>query len=161
MVIRCQFSGKTATQAAAINDQVVFRISFLQFIINKLHIAQHFFFTPLAGAFSKTPVINQSHIIIIAVKIFSVPGPAFYASCVTMKIEDQSFGIFPVKMQAVDPDTGFYVKKIFFERNVIFELEILFQFLRLKNKFLLEKINKNGEHNNTDDDIPDERQDNR
>ena len=112
--------------------------------------------TPFAGAFSKAAVVEQYHIIIVTVKVFGISCPAFYTSGVAMEIKDQSFWIFPVKMQAVDTYTGFYIKKIFLERDIIFELKILFQFFRFKNEFLLEKINKDGECNNTDDDIPDE-----
>jgi hypothetical protein len=161
VVIGSQFGSKSTAQAAAINDQVVFGIPLFQLIINELHITQHFFFASFAGAFSKSPVIYQPHIIIIAIKIFGIPGPAFDTPGVSMKVENKPFWIFPVKMKTVDPDTGLNIKKIFFERDIILELEILFQFFRLKDQFFLEKINKNGEHNNTDDNIPDERQDNR
>ena len=42
-----------------------------------------------------------------------------------MKIEDQAFGVIPEEMQAIDTDTGLHIKKIFPERDIIFELEIL------------------------------------
>lgn len=58
-------------------------------------------------------------------------------------------------MQAIDPDAGRYVKKIFPERDVIFELKILFELFGLENEFFLEKINNDGKQNNAADDIPD------
>ena len=105
---------------------MIFRICFFQVIINKLHITQHFFFASFTGAFAKTAIINQHHIIIIAVKISCIFRPAFYASCIAMKIKNQTFWIFPVKMQAIDAYARFNIKKIFSERNIIFELKILF-----------------------------------
>lgn len=103
----------------------MFRIGFEQRIIHKLHIVQHFFFTTFACAFAKATIIHQYYIIIIAVKIAGVFGPAFYTSAISMEIQDKASGLFPEKMKSIYPDAGCYIKKILSERNVIFELEIL------------------------------------
>jgi hypothetical protein len=58
-------------------------------------------------------------------------------------------------MKAIDTDTGFHIKKVFPERNIIFELKVLFKFFRFENKLLLEKISNYRQENNTADDIPD------
>jgi len=43
-----------------------------------------------------------------------------------MKIEEEAFGLFPEKVKAVDTHPGLYIKKIFPEGDIIFELEVLF-----------------------------------
>lgn len=59
-------------------------------------------------------------------------------------------------MKAIDTHTRLYIKKVFSERNIIFELKILLQLLRFENEFFLEKISKNRQQQNATDDIPDE-----
>lgn len=88
LVFRRHFCGESATQASAVNNYVVFRILLYQPGINKLHIAEHLLFTSFPGTFSKTPVINKHHVIIVAVKILCVFGPPFYAPAVPMKVEN-------------------------------------------------------------------------
>lgn len=73
-----------------------------------------------------------------------------------MKIQDQAFGVISVKMQTINPDAGFNIKKIFSEGHIIGKLKILFKFLWFKNEFFLEKVGNNRKHNNSDDDIPNE-----
>jgi hypothetical protein len=61
-----------------------------------------------------------------------------------------------VEMQAVDTNARFDIKKILFKGDIIFELEILFQLLRLKDELLLGEVDDQGKKNDTSDDIPDE-----
>ena len=155
-IVRGNFSGETAAYASSIRNDMMFRIGLKQRIVNKLHVTQHFFFTAPSGTFPKPPVINQYHVIIVTVKVARIFSPPFYAPAIAVEIKDQAGGLFPVKMQPIDPDTGFNIKKIFFERNIIFELEILFELFRVENEFLLEKIDQDGEDDDAKDDIPDE-----
>ena len=74
-----------------------------------------------------------------------------------MKIQDEACRLFPIKMKAVDTDPGLHIKEIFFEWDIVFELEILFKLFRLEYEFLLEKIYQDGEKGNAADNIPDER----
>ena len=62
-----------------------------------------------------------------------------------------------MKMKSVDPDTGFNIKKIFPERDIIFKFKILFEFLWFKDEFFLYKISDDGKCGNSADDIPDKR----
>ena len=104
---------------------MVFRIFFQQTSINILHVAQHILFVSFTRAFSKTAIIDQYHIIIIAIKIPGIFGPSFYASRVTMKVEDETSGLFAIKMEPIYSNTRLYIKKIFFEWDIILELKIL------------------------------------
>lgn len=125
IIISCKFGSEAATKASAINNKMSFAILFFQILVNKLHIVHHFLFTSFTGTFSKAAVIHQYYIIIKPVKITGILGPTLYTPGISMEIKDQPFCIFPVKMKTVDPDTGFHIKKIFFEWCVIFELKIL------------------------------------
>ena len=155
MIIAGQFGGKPAPHAPAIYDQVGFGVFFFHFFVDELHVTQHFSFTSFARAFAKTTVVQQHHVIVIAVKVFGVPGPAFDAPGIAVEIKDQPFGLVPEKMQAIDADTRFNVKKIFPERRIVFKLEILFELFRFEDEFFLEEIGQDGKHSNTSDDIPD------
>ena len=96
---------------------------------------------PMAGAFAKTAIIYQHHIIIIPVKILCIPCPTFYTPGISMKIEDQAMWLVNGEMKPVYPNTRLYIKKQFFEGSVIFVNEILFQFFRLKDKSFLHQVN--------------------
>lgn len=109
--------------------------------IHKLGIRKHIFFCTLAGAFSKSPVVYQNNIIVVAVKILCIFCPTFYTSRVTMKIKNKTLGIVTKKMQAIYPDIGLGFKKQFFKRSVVLELKICLEFFRFKNEFLLHEIN--------------------
>jgi hypothetical protein len=126
MVIRRQFGGKPAAHASAIHNKVVFPILVFHFSVNKLHILQHFLFTSFSRAFSKTTVIHEQYIIVVAVKITGITGPTLNAPGVAMKIKDQSFWIFPEEMKSIDTYSWFDIEKIFPEGDIVFELEILF-----------------------------------
>lgn len=57
-----------------------------------------------------------------------------------------------MKMQAVNPYTGFHIKKKFTKRRIIFILKILFKFFWLKNKLLLHQVsNYRKQHNGSGD----------
>lgn len=140
LIFRCQPAGKATANAAAIQDNVMLRVLYQQCVVHKLHIAQHLFFTALAGAFSKAAVVHHHYIIIIPVKVAGIPGPALYAPRIAMKIEYKPGRFFPVKMQPVDTYARFHIKKIFPEGQVIFKLEILLQLFRLEDKPLLQEI---------------------
>ncbi len=111
LVICCEFDGETASKAAAINKYMVFFKSGSQLPVNILHIRQQIFLTPFAGAFAKTPVINQHYIISISVKIPRTFGPAFDASGIAMQVKDQALGFGTKKVQAINADTRFRRKK--------------------------------------------------
>ena len=117
---------------------------FLQLIIHELHIVQHFFLASLTGTFSEAPVINQQYIIIKPVKITGIPGPALDATCIAMKIEDQTFWLFAKEVKSVYPNTGTYIKEILPEGDIVFELKILLQFLWLEDQPFLQEIGKQG-----------------
>lgn len=156
MIIRSQFGGKTTAQTPAVNNQMIFRVLLFQPVIYKLHIIQHFLFTPGPGTFAKPPVIHQHHIIIIPVKIFGITRPSLYTAAVAVKIQYQSAGILPVKMEPVDPYARLYIKKILPEGNIIPEQEVLLQFLRFEDEYFLEKISQQGKCGDSAGDIPDE-----
>ena len=59
-------------------------------------------------------------------------------------------------MKSVDPYTGLYIEEVFRKGDIVFELEVLLQFLRLENEFFLQEINQDRKYNNANDDIPDE-----
>src|SRR5690606_19685466 len=103
-------------------------------------IVQHIFFIALARAFPKTSVIHQYHVVAIAVKIFGIPGPSFYASAIAVKVKNKPLRLLPEKMQPVYTHSRCYIKKIFFEWNIIFEFKVGMKFLRFKNKPILQKI---------------------
>lgn len=123
-IIGSQFGGKTTAHAAAVNDQMVFGIGLFQGVVYELHIGQHLFFRALAGTLAEAPVIDQHHIIIEPVKIAGIFGPTLDAAGIAVKVEDQSFRVRPVKMQAIDAHTGFGVKKKFGKRGIVTEFKI-------------------------------------
>lgn len=86
VVIRGQLGGKATAHTAAVKDQVVFGIFFFQPGIDHLHIVEHFFFTATARAFSKAAIVEQHYVVIVTIKIAGIPGPAFNAACISMKI---------------------------------------------------------------------------
>lgn len=124
MIITGKFCSEAAAQASAINYKVIFRILAGQAGIHELHVIEHFLFTPFSRTFSKAPVINQHHIVIIAVKIAGISGPSFYAPAIPMKIQDQSFWLFAIEMQTIDPNPLLHIKIQFTEGYVKAELEI-------------------------------------
>ena len=67
-------------------------------ILFKLRIGNHSWVDFKIITFTKSPVINQYHIIIVPVKITGIFCPTLYAAGISMKIKDQPFGIFPEKM---------------------------------------------------------------
>lgn len=121
----------------------MFGIGLEKTVVNILHVTQHILLVSFAGTLSKSPVVNQYHVIIIPVKIPGIPRPSLNASCIAVEIEYQAGWLVTVKMQTVDPDAWFDIKKVFFKRNVIPELEIRVQSFRFEDKLLLQEI---GEH---------------
>lgn len=118
------FAGKATANAAAIHDNVVLGVLLQQRIVYKLHISKHFLFATFACAFAKAAVIYHHHIIIIAVEIAGIFGPAFYTAAIAVEIEDEALGRCAKEMQAVDAHAGRYIKKQFVKRHIVFELEI-------------------------------------
>ncbi len=153
LVIAGKLAGKSAAQASSVNDEVMLGEFCEQVIVNKLHIGDHVFLIPLAGAFAETPVIHQHHIIIIAVKIPGIFCPALYAAAVAVKIKDESQRVLHFKMQPVDTYPRLHIKEQFFKRCIVFVNKILFQFLRLEDQLLLQKVCKQGKHHDAADDI--------
>jgi uncharacterized membrane protein YhfC len=86
MIIRSKFRSKSASKTSSINYKVTFSILLFQFIINKLHVIMHFYFTFFSCAFSKPPVIYQNHIIAVPVKVTGILCPSLDASGITMEI---------------------------------------------------------------------------
>jgi hypothetical protein len=43
-----------------------------------------------------------------------------------MEIENKTGRFIPVKMKAIDPNSGFNIKEVFLERNIILKLKVLF-----------------------------------
>jgi len=124
-ILRSHFCGKPAAKAPAIHDNVVFMVLLRQVVVDNLHVMEHFLFTALTGAFSKTPIIYKHHIIVIPIKILCILCPAFYTSCVAVKIKNKAERFFAIEMKTINPNTWFYIKKQFLERNIILELEVL------------------------------------
>lgn len=155
VVIAGEFGGKAAADTAAIHDHVVFGILFFQRIVNELHVAEHVFFTALAGAFAESAVIYQHHIIIVPVEITGIFGPAFYAAGVAMKIKDKPMRRFTEKVKTVYTYTGFHIKEIFAEWDIIHETEILFKPFGLEYKTFLQEVSSNRQYGDAADDIPD------
>src|SRR6187401_3029267 len=93
---------KAAAHASSINNDVFFVILHRKSVVNKLHIVEHFFLTAFAGALSKSAVVNQNHIIIIAVKILCVFRPPLNASGIAMKVKNKTVWFFGVKMKSVN-----------------------------------------------------------
>ena len=153
VVVGSDLGCKPAPEAPSVYDDVLLYILHAQRIVYKLQVAQHACFVAFAGAFAKSTVIHQYHIIIVAVKIARILRPAFDAAGVAMKVQDQSLGLLAVKMQSVDPYTLLYLKIQFFERNIVFEFKISPQLFRLEDKFLLNEIEDNDERNIAIDDI--------
>src|SRR5205085_7867315 len=76
-----------------------------------------------------------------------------------MEIEDETFWLFSVKVQAINAYVFFYFEVHFPERDVVFEFEIGMEFFGFENKKVLQKINCNcKEGNRADDIVDDERQ---
>lgn len=154
-VVRGHLYGKAASEAASVHDKMVFGILGGQGFVNELHIVQHFLFTPLPGAFTKAAVVHQHHVVIVAVKIAGIFCPALDASRVAVEIEDQSFRLRAVKVQAVDAYAWLHVKVHFAERGIVAELEFLRQLFRLENEVILQEINSKGKQGDASDDIVD------
>lgn len=156
MVIRSDLCGKSAADAAPIEDEVILGTLFFECVIHELHIGQHLFFASFAGTFSESPVIHHHHIIIVAVEVAGIFCPAFDAAGIAMEVENNAFGVFPVKMQAVDPYTRFDIEEELFERDIVFELEIGWQPFRFEDEFILYEKSNDAECGNSGDDIPNE-----
>jgi hypothetical protein len=152
-VVRSYFGGETTPQAAAIHDQVVLCILARQAAVDKLRIAQHFRFAPLARALSKAPVVHQYDIIIITVKIPGILCPPFDAPGIAVEIEQKPPRLLAVKMQAVDADILRHVEIHFPERNIVLELEIGMKLFRLEYEKLLQEIDAQENEDQTTDDI--------
>ena len=155
-VFRCDFRCKTAAHTSAINNNVVFAILFQQRFVDELHIAEHLFFASLSRAFSKATIIDEHYIIVVAVEVTGIPCPTFYAPRVSMKVKDKTEWVLPVKVKTINTNTWLYIKKQFFERNIILEEKVLLQFFRLENKFFLEKVNDDRQTYKASDNIPNE-----
>ncbi len=123
MVIRSKLGSKAAAHAPAIEHQVVFRVFAFRVSYTNCISFEHGMLASFTGTFTKPPVINQHHIIIIAVKILGVFGPALDTAGVSMKIQDQSGRLLPEKMEAVDANAFFHIKKQFTERRIIAEIQ--------------------------------------
>ena len=126
IVIGSQFCRESAADTATVYNHMLFIIRPCKRLINKLHIGQHFLFTAWPGAFPESAVVNKYYVIIVTIKITGIFRPALNAAGITMKIENKSCGIFPVEMQRVYTHALLDIEEIFFERDIIPELEISF-----------------------------------
>ena len=146
---------KTATQASAINNQVVLLVTFSQFIVHKLHVAQHILLTSFTRTFSKATIVDQDNVVIIAEEISRIFCPALDAAAVTMEIQHKPERLINIKMKPIDPNPFLNIKKQFFKGRIILILEILLQLFRLKNEALLQQINCEQQNEVPDNDIND------
>ncbi len=155
MVVAGNAGSKAAADAAPIYDDMIFGVLLYKRLIHELHIAQHFPFAALAGAFPEAAIIHQHHVVVIPVKILGILCPSFDAAGIAMEIKDKAGRCFAVKMQPVDAHPGLYIKEVFAKRNIIPELEIPFQLLWLEDEALLQEICCYGKQGNAADNIPD------
>ncbi len=146
-VVAGDFGCKTAAEASSIHNDMMFAVLHRKGIINKLHIFQHHGLTPFAGAFAKTPVVYQHHIIIIPEKILCILCPAFYTPAVSMKIKNQSKWIFHSEVKPVDTNSLLNIEKQFLKGCIVFVNKILPEFFRFKDEFFLHQVN-HRHHNN-------------
>ena len=110
LIVGGYFGRKAAADAAAVHQYMVFGILDKQLAVYILHVTEYIVLAAFARAFAETAVIHQHHIVIVAVKIAGVFGPAFYAAGIAMKIQDQSLRIGAVKVQAIDAHPGRHIK---------------------------------------------------
>ena len=123
---------------------MILGIGTFEFIINELHVIKHFLFTSLTGTFPKAAIVDQDHIVIVAVEIARIFSPALNASGIAMEIQNKPFRIAPVEMEGVDTGISGNVKKILFEGGIVFELEVLFEPFGLEDELFLKKISQNA-----------------
>ncbi len=156
LIVGCQFGGKAAADAAPVYDQVVFGVFFYQCLVNELNIVEHFLLGSFSGAFPKTAIVYQHHIIVVPVKIAGIFCPAFDASCISMEIKNEALGLFTIKMEAIDPYARLYIEEQLFKWRVVAKFEVGVQLLRLKYEFLLDEIGSNAKQYDAGQDIPDQ-----
>lgn len=105
------FCREPASKTPAVHYYVMFVVLLCQDVVYKLHVIKHLLFTTLTSALTKAPVIYKDHIIVISIKIFCIPGPPLYTSCVTMEIKNKAERFFAVEMKPVNANTRFDIKK--------------------------------------------------
>jgi hypothetical protein len=132
VIVASKFCREAASEASAVNDHVSLTVLGRKLLIDELHISEHFLFATFAGALSKASVIKQHYVVIVPVKVFSISRPPFYTSAVSVEVQYQTFWLIAIKMKAINPNARFNIEEILPERNIIFESEILLQFLWLK-----------------------------
>jgi len=137
MVVGSEFGGKATTQTSSVYDQVIFAVSRFESVVNELHVIQHVGFAPLAGAFSKTSVIDQYNVVIVSIEIARVFGPSFDASGISVEVQHQSFWVGAMKMQSINANPRLYIEEILPERGIVLEYKIGTESFRLEEKFLL------------------------
>jgi hypothetical protein len=72
-----------------------------------------------------------------------------------VKIKYQSFGLVAKKMEPVNANAGFYIKKVFAKGDIVFELKILLEFLRFKYEQVLQEVCKDRKDHDPPGDIKD------
>ena len=137
MIVGSEFSGKATAQTASVYDQVLFAVLLFESVVNELHVIRHVGFAPLAGAFSKTSVIDQYNVVIVSIEIARVFGPSFDASGISVEVQHQSFGVDAMKMQSINANARFYIEEILPERDIVLEYKISTESFRLEKEFLL------------------------
>ncbi len=155
VIIGCDPGSEPATDAPAINDDMLFFVLNDQAVVHELHIGQHFLLTAFPGALAESAVIDHYQVVIVAVEIACIFCPAFDAAGIAVEIEDQSLGSFAEKMQAVDLNARRNIEEQFFEGNIVTELKIGRESFRFENEFFLYEPGDGGEADDAADNIPD------
>lgn len=110
-VVGGYFAGKAAADAPAIYDNMVLGVIFQEGFVYELHVGQHFFLTAFAGAFTKAPVVDHHHIVIVPVEVAGIFGPALDAAGIAVEVKNKSLGLLAVEVQPVDAYAGRYIKE--------------------------------------------------
>ena len=154
-IFTCQVCSKTTAQASSVDNHVILLVTFSQFVVHKLHVAQHVLLTSFASTFSKATIVDQNNVVVIAKEIGRIFCPTFDTAAITMKIKDKAERLPDIKMKPIDPNPFLNIKKQFLKRCIVPILEILLQLFRLENEALLQQVNRQQQYEVPDNDIND------
>src|SRR5215207_6575111 len=91
LVIRSHLGRKSAAEASAVYNQMIFGVLCSQPAVHELHVIQHFLFPSFSSAFTKAAVVHEYHVISIPVKILGIAGPSLDAAGIAMEIKNEPF----------------------------------------------------------------------
>src|SRR5690606_11602976 len=142
IVIGSQHGSKTCTDTPAVNNNSFLRNLLFYKIINKLNIIFQSVRSSFAGAFSKTSVIQHDDIIVQPCKINGEFSPTFDTFRISFEVKNNAFCVLRFEMKVADFDARFRLSVQFFNGElVVGKFKIRRKFFRMKEKFLLKKIN--------------------